>query len=220
MYTPAPPSSLPLQTENLQGGEPAASNLLTTSLLLANGMDGMTSTEMGLPLDTTWSSAPMSTTAATSLQLQCSFVVTPPPEMHGFPPAYPYPTTTWQDFTCIPPPIQPIASSMAPTTTVTDCYLKGSSIVDSPLSSPGSTDSSPPIHEMPDDLLYGQTTSSKSPSPLCYNVYSHPAIPAAYEPTMNGYSRTMAQGLENNNGIDFSMSSKFAKEPRMPQSKL
>lgn len=187
-----------------------------------------TSADLGLPLDTTWSTAPMSSTP--SLQTtHYSMVITPPPEVSGFPPAYPYPAATplWQDYTL--PPNQPIASTMASTmaptsmqTTLTDCYLNGSSLVYSPLSSPGSAES----NLSTDDMSYGQPTmitSSKSPSPLCYNVYSHANVPSGYEPSpaKSSFSPTMAPpGLESKNGIDFGLSGKFSKEPRMPQSKL
>lgn len=211
--------------ESLSSGESEGSNLLTSSLLLANGMETAVTTAdlAAMPLDTTWSSAPM---ASVHTQAQYSMVITPPPEATSvFPPAYSYPAATWQDYGL--PPNQPIASTMAPTSmhsTANDCYLNGSTLVDSPISSPSSTDSNLSIHDGPDDLSYGQpamTTSAKSPSPLCYNVYTHAQVSNGYEPTMSSFpSPSMVAGLESKNGIDFGLSSKFVKEPRMPQSKF
>lgn len=214
-----PPSSLPLQPslpqESPHGGESEANNLLTTSLMLANGMEtAVTSSDFNLPLDTTWSTAPM-TTAASSLHTQYS-IVTPPPEVSGFPPAYPYAVAppSWQDYAL--PPSQPIASTTASTSmqsTLSDSFLTGTSVAESPLSSPGSTDGN--LSVPADDLTC--TTSSKSPSPLCY-AYSHANI--GYEPIVNNFSPTIVTGLEGKSGIDFGLGAKFTKEPRMPQSKL
>ena len=129
-----------------------------------------------------------------------SSLTTPPPESSGFPPAYPYPWLPMQTYnfpshspqTVYSSPMSMAAACAPPgslsTLSVAECYLRGSSLDDSPLSSPGSCNdgNSPSAYQAADQQLldehFGQslcpTTTSmqvsgvnRSQSPLVSHVY-------------------------------------------------
>lgn len=180
----------------------------------------VTSTEMGIPLmnGANWTTTQIPSTTN-------SMVLTPPPEASGFPPAYPYSIPSWNYG------LAPVTSSVAPTTlqsSAADSYLYGSSLEDSPLSSPGSTDSNLALQQEPpvtDDMVYAHsqnlTTSTKSHSPLCDNVYTQAStmFSSGFEPIMtsSSFSTSILPSMENKNGIDFGIH--MQKEVKMPQSK-
>ncbi len=188
----------------------------------------VTSSDMGTLLGANWSTAQIPSTQAHSAPLN-SMVLTPPPEASGFPPAYPYPVPSWNYGLSSH---QPVTSSMAPTTlqsSIADSYLYGSSLEDSPLSSPGSTDSNLALQEpqLVEDMAYvhsqqALTTSSKSHSPLCDNVYTQAStmVPSRYEPVMtsSSFNTSIIPNMENKSGIDFGIH--MQKEVKMPQSKF
>ena len=99
-------------------------------------------------------------------QISPATLVTPPPELEtrGFPLMYPY--NSWQQ------PAAPYGGQQS-SVPISDCYLHGSSLDDSPLSSPGSCDGTS-IQDTPQysDATYGQATiPTRSRSPLVDHVY-------------------------------------------------
>lgn len=208
--------------------ETKSSNLLSTSSFLINNMNRAISTAGSFPTtNAAW------TTNASMYTNPLHFLATPPPEANrGLPPSgYPY---TW-DYDVPGMAISTIApTTMANTQTFvqTDGYLKGTSLEDSPISSPGSCDSAsscyglheqqqqlPPADEMSYTPPVNQTSIPSSmagnfQSPLCNNVYGIPGTngtPAVFEHTTTSFGQG---GVENDLGMNVS------KGVRWPISKL
>lgn len=219
---------------------PDTANLLTSSVLLANSMECIsTTTECTMDAEQ-W--APVTCTSAQFhdsylQQISPVTLVTPPPEMEAraFPPMYPY---TWHQ----PAPQYGAPVPVSGPLPVSD-YLHGSSLDDSPLSSPGSCDSSSGLPETSQNMfssdVYGQTsavpTQSRSRSPLVDHVYG---ISASTQSNgmmgadtlgyvLSGCGSTAGYGTScsmvtvataSHDGMDTSMD--IPKGVKMPQSKL
>lgn len=147
------------------------------------------------PMDLTWSTS--------RIQQACpsppdnSIVVTPPAEgPTGFsPPPYPYPN--WSNFESSGPQQQGLP--MVSATIHSDCYFDGSSLENSPLSSPGSSDSATALHEV-DEMVYSQSppSISMSASQLCDNFYTQRVSmvqTSHYEPASSIYSPAAASPI-------------------------
>ena len=140
------------------------------------------STASVFPVNLTWSSS--RSHQACPSPADNSIVVTPPAEASaGFPPP-PYPYPTWSNFDSRQS--IPMVSNIH-----SDCYFDGSSLENSPLSSPGSSDSTTSMHEV-DDMLFSQSPPSMamSASPLCDNFYTQVSmVPSTqYESASSIYS--------------------------------
>ena len=223
---------------------PESCNILTSSMLMVNGIDLATTSTADMGIDSSWPMTCSSSSLADELHKQpplssISSLTTPPPEASGFPPAYPYPWAPMQSYSYPTPhssqtaysaPLSMAEPGSLSTISVAECYLRGSSLEDSPLSSPGSCNDGSSYQ---DQQLMGEhfrqtscpTTSStvlgvnRSQSPLVGHVYGAmtqsvdmmATIPS-FEYLMNHtpMSETLAQVGERN----------AQKTVKMPQSKL
>ena len=199
-------------------------------------MEQVTSAESQIPLNNiTWTAVNTTGTQAYPMY-QNEVLATPPPESNGFTLSYPYPS--WLDYGIS---ANQATSSMTLTTMAntpsfvhTDCYISGSSLEESPLSSPGSSvDCSQTMHEryMPDELTYMHsqlpiTTHTRPHSPLCDHAYgvatstpsvqANSIIPTGYDYMMAGYSQNMVH-MENKERLN--LGPQVPKGVKMPQSK-
>lgn len=178
---------------------PESCNILTSSMMMVNGIDLAITSNANMPgAAEQWPAA--ITCSSTNLdelhkpqqQPALSSLTTPPPESTGFPPSYPYPWLPMQSYS-FPPHSAPQTTYSSPmsmaapgslsTFSVAECYLRGSSLEDSPLSSPGScNDGSSTFQDqqlMDEHFMQTScpTTSSmmvgvtRSQSPLVSHVY-------------------------------------------------
>ena len=146
-------------------GEVEASSLLTNSILMANGIDSTISTDE-LPLNhTTWT-----TTSAHIYPgaYQHNFINTPPPDGNGFP--LPYSLPSWQTYNLSSNQLLPASCLTQPITNVmqsfvqSDQYMLGSSLEESPLSSPSSCEDGSQSEEVAfvqnQNSIYGMTQTA------------------------------------------------------------
>lgn len=225
---------------------PDSCSLLTNSMLMVNGIDLDIASSAAEMHTESW---PVTCSSSSHLddmqkppQTTISSLSTPPPEATGFPPAYPYswaPMHTYNLPSHVPQtayssPISMAAPGSLSTFSVAECYLRGSSLEDSPLSSPGScNDGSSYQDQQLLDEHFGQTscptTSSicsmggvnRSQSPLINNVYGAMTQSVDMMTTVPSYeyainhttiSESLGQVKEGNLGS-------AQKAVKMPQSK-
>lgn len=195
--------------------------MLTSSILMANGMEGTIPSEE-LPLN----SAAWATSSAHAYPsaYQHHLLTTPPPEGNGFPPAYPFPS--WQTYGFASNQVVGASCMTQPIATGTqsfvhgDPYVLGSSLEESPLSSPSSCEGSHTPHES-EDVAYMQnqapiTTTARSHSSHCNSVYGVTAT-AGYEYVMApAYGQGIVH-LETQEPYDIGL--QVPKGVKMPQRK-
>ena len=166
-----------------------SSSILATSMLMANGIDLSVTSMADIGHDS--SSWPTTCSQSSSLNEQKAVIssLTPPPESTGFPPAYPYPWLPTQSYSFPTLSSQSVPGSLS-TLSVAECYLRGSSLEDSPLSSPGSSNDGSSSYQEAQPLLddpFGQSSScpsttsmvfgmNRAPSPLVSHLYSGQTI--------------------------------------------
>ena len=161
-----------------------------------------------------------------------STLSTPPPESTGFPPSYPYPWTPMQTYNFPSHAPHTAYSSMAApgSLSVAECYLRGSSLEDSPLSSPGSCNDGSSYHDqtlMDEQFAHTScpSTSSivagmnRSQSPLISHVYGAMTQSVDMMTTVPSYEYAISH-TPIGDGLGHVREGSTQKAVKMPQSKL
>lgn len=189
--------------------------MLSTSILMANGIAGTISNDE-LPLNNTWTT---SSAHAYPGAYQQQLLTTSPPEGNTFLPTYPL--QPWQTYGFASNQVVSASCMTQPITTgtpsfVRNPYVLGSSLEDSPISSPSSCDGTHSPHES-EEVAYLQnqapiTTTATLHSSHCNSVYTT----AGYEYMM---APTYAQGIVHLESQEqYDMGLQVPKGVKMPQS--
>lgn len=206
---------------------PDSCNILTSSMLMVNGID-TSSAEMGTE---SWPITCSSSSLDDLHKPATSTLSTPPPESTGFPPSYPYPWTPMRSYNFPSHAPHSAYSSMAApgSLSVAECYLRGSSLEDSPLSSPGSCNdgSSYPDQTLVDEQFGHSScpsTSSivagmnRSQSPLISHVYGAMTQSVDMMTTVPSYEYAISH-TPIGDGLGHVREGSAQKAVKMPQSK-
>ena len=182
----------------------------TDPLFFTNGSPISVQNEIPTSLNSTWT---------TSVPPYQQHIVTPPPESEGFHTTYPYP---WQSCDLTTPSFMPSTSNPL---MHRDNHLSGSSLEESPLSSPGSSDGS--NMQVLDEVSYMNQVhltmplTSTSQSPICDSYGMHAksqALPPPYDYSMMaGYIQSTTNNIKTTEVYD--LGPRVPKGVKMPQSK-
>jgi len=195
-------------------------NLITNSILMSHGMEGSVHSEDAPITSNSWTAS--TSVAAAYPNLYQQNLTTPPPEGNNFPPTYSS-FQSWHTYGIAPNQVVAASCMAQPISAGTqsyvygDPYVRGSSLEESPLSSPSSCEGTP--HD-PEDVAYLHSqalgSATHAPASHCNGLYGMTAT-GGYEYVMApAFSQGMVQ-LDSQEHYELGM--QVPKGVKMPQSK-